>query len=1648
MRATVTDAPQVIHSLPGRVRLRVGYLSLRAEEALEQQVLALKGVHGVRANRHTGNVLVLFDPQRTNERAVVAAATLTDPGERPTVEESVTPQAEARAPHALVERAGLPVPFGGTLPLGPVQRARITVRGLDRDPKMAQRVVERLQRHPGIRATANALTGRVLVEFRDHQTELDDVLATIADVELPDLGVEDRPAHPLDPAPLVQSAARLAAVGLGFLLLAGRRTVVGGEITALSSGAAGTAGIISIVQAFPLTRFGLRELLGRNVTDFAVGGINIVALSLSANPLGLALAGAEALRLVTEVSARRAAWRQHEQTEADRLPAHAGAMVRLDAGDRAPLNATVVEGVATALGSDGLPAPLVAGAQIMAGDRIYGGPLLVKLQSDTPFPLEERTTPPAPTMLDRYSTTLAPVSLAYAASIGVLTRSPLGALAGLALVNPRAALIGAEAATTGAAARMLRAGVVIAGTRPERGGRLPDVLIIDAPRVLTDGLEASGAVPLTDGYDADAALTLAAAVAAAAGSPWGGVFRASADIDVRDGTFDGSTATALLDGVRYTLGPAGEHDLPATQHQRVRGGILLALRRQDEDQPLALLALRPRLAPGALGLIRLCQRHGVKVIIASRGNRAAAMALARRVGLPLLLDGDLAMAVRAQQNRAAVVAVLSDSAQAAEAFAACDLAIGLSTGPTNRFAARADLLAPDLAAVGAIIATTARARSATRDAVAWSTAANVIGAVWGLAGRPGFERASLGVTGAALLAIADGWARLRGGARPRSAMARVVDPQPERWGRRPIDQVLATFGSSPDGLSTLEAAAREQAITLPQARHTLWQTLWVQLRTPITAILLVGAGVSAALGSPLDVLLIVATVGVGVAVGAWQEGRAGESAAALSRLSAATGRVLRDGTPVLLTVNHIVPGDVLLLAPGDHVTADARLLTSHSLEVDESALTGESLPAPKAPDGLTGGSRMVLEGSDVTVGSGRAIVIAVGRSTRLGATAAALDTDESEASPLAQRLSGLLGQILPVAGVGGLLVIASGFVRGQPMLPQVAIGASIAIAAVPEGLPLLSGVGQAAVAARLAGRQALVRRLGAVEALGRVDVACTDKTGTLTEGKPALTVVAGLARDVALGAGSPLPLPRALRDVLIAAALASPHPDHPTAAAHPTDIAVLAGAERAGLSGAVRQERTAEAPFDPIRAFHASIAGGKLHVKGATEALLPRCGRQRVGGHDRQLDVEGQARWRARAEALAARGLRVLMVAEGAADQSVDAPAALTALGFVGISDPLRRSVPGAVERCRAAGIRVIMVTGDHPATAAAIAHDAGILNAAPARMGHADAVMSAMLTGPELTDLDDDDLAARLANVAVIARVTPLDKLRIVESLQRRGHTVAMTGDGVNDAPALRLADVGVAMGRSGTEVARQAADVVLADDDFATLVEALVEGRSFWRNIRRALALLLGGNLGELGLVVGASLIGLPAPLVTRQILAVNLITDALPALAVAMQPPAHRHLADLAREGEQALDRPLRNEVVKWGALSAAPALAAFALALPAGLPGARAVALATIVTTQLVQTLDAGRSEGGLHRSVLTAVLASGGVLVAGLTLPPLRTLLAIGAPTPFGWVLIGGATLSTLLLNRALPEQSELPRPMPALPGRPALKMLPIAPSGP
>ncbi|MFZ1994892.1 MAG: cation-transporting P-type ATPase, partial [Solirubrobacteraceae bacterium] len=1140
---------------------------------------------------------------------------------------------------------------------------------------------------------------------------------------------------------------------------------------------------------------------------------------------------------------------------------------------------------------------------------------------------------------------------------------------------------------------------------------------------LTDHrLQVGKVLSLRADVDETEVLAIASGIAAASGSPWGPAFPRAGRADAREARCEADAATAMVGRSRMRLGGADTTTIPGVEELPAEGQQVLVLTREGDVRPLGLVTLQPRLAEGTLGLLDVCRQRGVAVELLAE-SEAAVDQLIGDVGQLTVTASGAAERVRECQLAGELVAVLSDSPHAASAFAAADIAIALTSGLSGRFAARADLLAPDLDAVSAILVAAARRRAAIGDAVTLSVLSNLGGGFVGLRSSVGLDRGSQPTYIAALAAIGLASLRLAGGGVSGLAARRLVDPDPEQWGRPDLDEVFRQLDTSADGLSVAEAERR--AVSRPEVRreNPVVAAVRDQVRSPLNAALAAGAGISLMFGAVADVALIAAVIVANTGIGVWQEHQADRATELLAREASGTVSVRRSGKAIHMLASELVVGDVVALGTGDRVPADARLIASEALEVDEASLTGESLPVSKAANGSTEASRVILEGSDVTVGTASAVVFAVGAQTRMGATTAALASIEPARGVLDRRLNRLVRQSVPVIAGGAALIGLAGIIWRRPIASQLALAASIATAVVPEGLPLLAGVSEAAVARRLAGRNALVRRLSAVEALGRVDIACSDKTGTLTAGRLELTGVEPFLAD-----GRGRPASRAEREaILLTAALASPHPDAPDAGSHPTDLAVIAGAEKAGLAQAIRAPRSAEVPFEPARSFHASVVDNDLMVKGAAEALIERCNSVRRDGRPVPIDHDDRRQMLEQAERLAGRGLRVLMVAEGPGSMSAEDPNDLVALGLVGISDPLRDGVPAAVARCQQAGVRVIVLTGDHPATARAVAEQAG-LAISPRNL----------LTGAEVSMLDDEKLDLRLREACVVARITPLDKLRIVERLQSLGHTVAMTGDGVNDAPALRLADVGVAMGLHGTEVARQASDVVLADDDFATLVETLVEGRSFWRNLRRSLGLLMGGNLGELGMMVGASVLGLPAPLTTRQILAVNLITDILPALAVAAQQPEHRDLATLRREGGQDLDRLLRADVLRRGWATAAPALAAYGLATRLGTPPqARSVAFGGIVVTQLAQTVSLGRSENSLTRPVLGAIAGSGGFALAAMVLPGLRGFLGLGLPTFSGFGLIAAATIVSLAVASSREEPPRLSlmpgaSPMPAL----------------
>ncbi len=791
MGVAFAEEPCVLHTLPGRVRIHVPQWSGQGKRSIETQLRQVQGVRSLQANELTGNILIQYDTTVTDEQTILAKVRSLD------LQVSDKLEDKAETPPVYSEEQGQ------------TTRAHIAVRGLERDPLLAKRVLERLQSHPGVHASVNALTGRILMEFTTHEVKLEDLAADVADLELPDLPAEDRPAYPLDPRPLIQSACRTIGATLGFGLLAVRRLFAFQEPLPGSNLALQASSIIGILQGIPPVRYGLRRLLGRTVADLLFNIPSIITLTLANSPLGLAVTAGESLRLLTEVQARRTAWRHHEERVANAPSAQPDAVISLETGERVPLAAKVLEGTGTGTGRDGMPQPVFPGRTIPPGTRLYGGPFVLKLENEKTFEVftpEARPAPIAPSLYDRYMRVQGPFALAYMALTALLTRSFSRTLAALILVNPRTALIGIDSAELSASARVIRSGVTVVGTRENRPIRLPHLVLLDGARLLTDRLEVTSVLPLEEEGDSTAMLARAAAVAAAAGSPWGDIFKATGTVSASDGAFDGKTATARIEGVRYSLGaPDDWSSLPEAARLRQLGNYVLVLRSERQERPLGLFVVRPQLVQGVSELVQTCQRYGVELGIVTDGDQLAVQALTHRAHIPVLESDNALEAIRAKQREGGRVAFASDNAGAQAAFAACDLAIGLTDG-RSRLPARADLLAPDLQAVAAIIEAGARREAAARDAVGLSVLSNVIGAVWGLLGIPGIEAASRAVYTTSHTALADGWARLRGGKRQGSIIATLVDPRPERWGGRSVEQVLHTLHASEEGLTSTEGA--------------------------------------------------------------------------------------------------------------------------------------------------------------------------------------------------------------------------------------------------------------------------------------------------------------------------------------------------------------------------------------------------------------------------------------------------------------------------------------------------------------------------------------------------------------------------------------------------------------------------------------------------------------------------------------------------------------------------------------------------------------------------------------------------------------------------------------------------------------------------
>jgi cation-transporting ATPase I len=1187
--------------------------------------------------------------------------------------------------------------------------------------------------------------------------------------------------------------------------------------------------------------------------------------------------------------------------------------------------------------------------------------------------------------VERYADASAAGALAAAGAALVLTRDPRRAETVLSAATPKAARLTREAYAAQLDRLAAARGVVTMDIRALRRLDRIDTVVVDAG-VLQTGRYVIGRLTVLDPDTHEARLRRRAAALLEPAAP-----------------------TELRHRGKWALGPPEDPDGVTPRHLRglrQPGGRVLVLRR--EGRAVAVVAADPEPDPLAGTLLAAAGRAG-ELVVAGIGS-----GLGDRLGCRSVRGGTrLAEAVRELQREGRGVALVA--ARGGAALAAADCGIGvLVDGHPAPWGAHV-LAGPGLAEVHLLLEALAAARAVSRRGAQVAAGGSVVGALLALA-MPALaarERAQLGVHGAALAGIATGaWSAYRVARHP------VPVPAPSTaWHEMTAGTALRRLDSSREGLSEPEAEARRARS--PQTGEdeptgVVGATV-EELANPLSPALATGAGLAALTGSVLDAALITSVLGLNAFIGGVQRVGAERAVRKLSDATALRVLLRRDGEEVQATADDLVPGDVVVLHAGDAVPADCRVLEARGVEVDEASLTGESqlvtkTAKPSASAAVAERASMLYAGTSVAVGTAVGVVVATGPETEAGRSALAVATGAKPTSGVQARLHALTKKTLPVSVVAGAALLGAGALRGRPLRATLSEGVGLAVAAVPEGLPIVATVAQLGAARRLSRRGALVRNVSTVEALGRVDVLCFDKTGTLTEGRLALHQVRTRHGVEPVGA-----LSAEGREVLASALRASPLPRGGRALPHPTDQAVVDGAVGAGVTTAAGNgvwEPVDGVPFEPARGYHAALgrtdSGHRIAVKGAPEVILPRCTAWRDGDGTRPLDAAGRAELEADIDRLARSGHRVLAVAERAAsgrsDLTDDRVSGLTFRGLLALADPVRPTAAASVATVRRAGVDIVMVTGDHPSTAEAIAAELGVLDG------------RRVMTGPELDAVPEADLAALLPSVSVFARVTPEHKARIVGALQAAGHVVAVTGDGANDAPAIRRADVGVALGVRATPAAREAADVVVADDRIETIIDALIEGRALCASVRDAVAMLLGGNLGEIAFTLGAGVFTRTgSPLNARQLLLVNLLTDILPAMALALRPPPHATPEQLLREGpDVSLGTALTRDIALRAVTTATAATGGWLFGRVTGTRRhAGTVALVALVGSQLGQTAAAGwRSPLVVGSSVVSAAALAGIVQTPGVS-----QFFGCTPLGPMGWA--GGLSASAVATGAAL-----------------------------
>ncbi|WP_020675028.1 cation-translocating P-type ATPase [Geopsychrobacter electrodiphilus] len=858
------------------------------------------------------------------------------------------------------------------------------------------------------------------------------------------------------------------------------------------------------------------------------------------------------------------------------------------------------------------------------------------------------------------------------------------------------------------------------------------------------------------------------------------------------------------------------------------------------------------------------------------------------------------------------------------------------------------------------------------------------------------------------------------------------------WHRLSSQQALEQLAAAATGLSAAEVRQRQIRYGSNQLEtiggETAWTILLDQFKNILIIILLVATLISAYLGHTIEAVAIMVIVLLAIVLGFVQEYRAGNALKALRSMAAPTARLRRAGRECEVAARELVPGDIVLLRTGDRIPADLRLIEAVNLQTNESSLTGESIPSSKQTAALAAAelsvadrTNMVYAGTHVTYGRGLALVTATGMETEFGRITGLLHEVRVDRTPLQKNLD-RVGRLLGIAAVVIVaLVVLFGVVRGEPLLEMLIFGIALAVAVVPEALPAVVTISLAIGMQRMVGRNTLVNRLPTVETLGSTSIICSDKTGTLT--KDEMTVreiwLSGQIVEVAGDGYEPLGIFSAAgveiapqpfwSEFLRGAALAGDtrlvqEEGRWEIKGDPTEGALVVLAAKGGMDKQALERdypRLDEIPFTSenkrMATLHQTPEGTNVvYLKGAAEVILACCDRQQTVAGISAFDALQKKEIEAAVEQMAVRALRVLAVACKPGGALADVDQGLVLLGLVGMIDPPRAEVKEAIRVCRQAGIKPVMITGDHPLTAQAIARELDLL-----RDGE-------LVTGVELEGMSDVELTQRVSGIEVYARVSPEHKLRVVDAWKSTGRIVAMTGDGVNDAPALKRADIGIAMGISGTDVSKQASDMILADDNFASIVGAVEEGRAIFSNIKKYLMYLLSANIGEIGLLAGATLAGWPLPLTAVQILYVNLATDGLPALALAVDPAEEDLMQRPPRDSRRGIfTRPVVALMLTGGVWSTFVNLALFRWALDSGRSHAEAMTM-TFVSLVLIEFIKAYcfRSDRNpvSHRPFINkwlnlAVLWECGLLLVIVYLPVLQTPFATFGLSLSDWLII-------------------------------------------